>query len=415
MQFHLLSFEGPDAYARAGGLASRVEGLAQTLAALGHEAHLWFVGDPYAPGHEVHDTLHLHRWSQWISAYHPGGVYDGEFGKWRDFSTSLPDFLLREWLAPALASGERAVVLAEEWHTAEAVQHLDARLREAGLRRRVGILWNANNVFGFDRIDWAALQRAAALTTVSRYMKHRLREWGVDAVVIPNGLAADAFESPDRQAVSELRGRFRGRTLLAKMARFDPDKRWLGTMALVAELKARALRPLLVARGGSEPHGAEVLATARRLGLRVVERPVPSPGAAGLLDALDGVRAADVVHLTSYVDPAGRRALFSAADAVLANSEHEPFGLVGLEAMAVGGVACTGSSGEDYAVPGHNALVLERGDADEFLGLYQRLRAQPREARALRRAARQTARHYAWPQVVRQALLPRAALAGRHG
>jgi len=26
MQFHVLSFEGPDGYARAGGLASRVEG-----------------------------------------------------------------------------------------------------------------------------------------------------------------------------------------------------------------------------------------------------------------------------------------------------------------------------------------------------------------------------------------------------
>lgn len=31
MVFHILSFEGPDAYARAGGLASRVEGLALSL------------------------------------------------------------------------------------------------------------------------------------------------------------------------------------------------------------------------------------------------------------------------------------------------------------------------------------------------------------------------------------------------
>ena len=46
--FHLLSFEGPDPYARAGGLASRVTGLSQQLAALGHETDLWFVGDPAA-------------------------------------------------------------------------------------------------------------------------------------------------------------------------------------------------------------------------------------------------------------------------------------------------------------------------------------------------------------------------------
>jgi len=42
---------------------------------------------------------------------------------------------------------------------------------------------------------------------------------------------------------------------------------------------------------------------------------------------------------------------------VLADSVHEPFGLVGLEAMAVRGLACTGGTGEDYAEPGRNALV----------------------------------------------------------
>lgn len=33
MQFHILSFERPDDYARAGGLASRVSGLGQQLGA----------------------------------------------------------------------------------------------------------------------------------------------------------------------------------------------------------------------------------------------------------------------------------------------------------------------------------------------------------------------------------------------
>jgi hypothetical protein len=30
---------------------------------------------------------------------------------------------------------------------------------------RVTILWNANNTFGFDRIDWERLSRAAVITT----------------------------------------------------------------------------------------------------------------------------------------------------------------------------------------------------------------------------------------------------------
>jgi glycosyltransferase involved in cell wall biosynthesis len=96
---------------------------------------------------------------------------------------------------------------------------------------------------------------------------------------------------------------------------------------------------------------------------------------------------------------------------VLANSGHEPFGLVGLETMAAGGVACTGCSGEDYAVPGQNALVLETGDPLEFMALFERLRASPKEGAALRRAGQSTARRYAWPEVVDRVLLPRAELA----
>jgi hypothetical protein len=67
MQFHLLSFEGPDGYSGAGGIASRIEGLAQALAGLGFKTPLWFVGDPALAGHESHGLLHLHRWCQWIS------------------------------------------------------------------------------------------------------------------------------------------------------------------------------------------------------------------------------------------------------------------------------------------------------------------------------------------------------------
>ena len=149
VQFHLLSFEGPDLYSRAGGIATRASGLAHALDAAAHETHLWFIGDPSAPGRERRGAhLDLHRWCQWISAHHPGGVYDGERGKEQDYSRSLPPVLV-EQLRPALARGERAVVLAEEWHTVHAVLHLDWLLRREGLRDRVAIFWNANNTFGF--------------------------------------------------------------------------------------------------------------------------------------------------------------------------------------------------------------------------------------------------------------------------
>jgi hypothetical protein len=255
VQVHLLSFEGPDAYAQAGGIASRVTGLAQTIAEAGFATHLWFVGDPALPGHETREQLSLHRWCQWISQYHPAGVYDGEEGKQADYAVSLPPFLLREVLFPYLHQGGRAVILGEEWHTVHAVLHLDWLLRNVGLRESVTILWNANNTFAFERIDWGRLAAAATITTVSRYMKHLMRGLGVDPLVMPNGLGAEALALPEQKVVAAFQERVRGRTVLSKVARWDPGKHWLLAIDTVKTLKQQGWQPLLIARGGLESHG----------------------------------------------------------------------------------------------------------------------------------------------------------------
>ncbi|HEY7494484.1 MAG TPA: glycosyltransferase family 4 protein, partial [Candidatus Tectomicrobia bacterium] len=406
-QFHLLSFEGPDPYARAGGIASRITGLAQALAAQGLETHLWFIGDPTLPGTERSHQVWLHRWCQWISRYHPAGVYDGEDGKQHDYAASLPPVLFRDVLRPHLQRGGRAVVLAEEWHTVDAVLHLHWLLQQAKLRDQVTILWNANNTFAFDRVAWSQLAEAAILTTVSRYMKHLLHARGVTAFVIPNGLAAADLRCPRAEAVHAFRALVPGRTVVSKVARWDPEKCWGLAIETVRAMQRVGWRPLLIARGGVEPHGADVLATAMARGLRVVERMLPQPGVSGLLRTLEQLHEVDILSLRSPLDPASRRVLFRASDAVLANSRHEPFGLVGLETMAVGGVACTGCSGEEYAVSRRNALVLETLDPQEFVGLFGELRAQPALERAIRRAGRLTAQHYRWPEIVARILMPR--------
>jgi glycosyltransferase involved in cell wall biosynthesis len=410
VQFHILSFEGPDAYARIGGLETRVAGVCEALVGAGHETHLWFVGDPDLPGADEHDGLRLHRWCQWLSRHHPNGVYDGQESKARDYAGSLPPVLARQHLVPHLRAGGSAIILAEEWQTVDAVLHLDHLLEAEGVRGRARILWNANNVFGFERIDWARLRKAAEITTVSRYMKQAMKSFGVEAIAIPNGLAADAYRAPDRGAVMQLRRGFAGRTALTKMARWDPDKSWIETVEIVARLRDIGKKPLLIARGGREPYGADVLSEMRRAGLRIVERGYASRDPRGLVQALSHVDDADVIHLVTHVDPESRRALFRACDVVLANSAHEPFGLVGLEAMAVGGVACTGCSGEDYAMPGRNALVLQTNMPSEFIGLYRQLEADHAYESALRRAGRATARHFAWPEVLRKNLVPRLEL-----
>ena len=198
--------------------------------------------------------------------------------------------------------------------------------------------------------------------------------------------------------------------MLSKVARWDPDKGWLQAIDTISAMKRLGWQPLLIARGGLEAYGAEVLATAAARGLQVVERMMPQPGVGGLLRTLDQLGDVDMVNIRSPLDPDSRRVLYQTSDAVLANSRHEPFGLVGLETMAVGGIACTGCSGEDYAMPGRNALVLETTDPLEFLGLFGELRANPALERAIRRAGRRTAQQYTWLHIMQRYLLPRLRL-----
>jgi glycosyltransferase involved in cell wall biosynthesis len=95
---------------------------------------------------------------------------------------------------------------------------------------------------------------------------------------------------------------------------------------------------------------------------------------------------------------------------VLANSVSEPFGLVGLEAMAARGLVYTGGTGEDYAVAGRNAVVLETLEGEEIADRVEQMAREPRATRRLRRAAYLTARAYSWESVARL-LLERL---GRH-
>jgi glycosyltransferase involved in cell wall biosynthesis len=378
---------------------------------MGLETHLWYIGDPDLPGNEKLERLHLHRWCQWLSNYHRRGVYDGEEAKHSDYSRSLPSFLVERLLLPHLyRTNGRALVLSEEWHTADATLELDRELRASGIRDRVEILWNANNTFGFDRIPWRALARAAILTTVSRYMRYRMWDFEVDPIVVANGLSPCDLELPDADALASFRATLSNRLVLAKVARWDPDKRWLLAVDIVAELKRRGMCPLLIARGGVEAHGKEVVARAKSRGLCFAERMVRGSAPDSLLEAMEGLKQVDIVSLVTPLDRSRRRLLFRGADIVLANSRHEPFGLVGLESMAVGGLACTGGTGEDYAIPNWNALVVQSNDPMEFITLFEHLQARPGHMRAIRGHAKTTARGYCWSAIVRENLLARLDL-----
>jgi glycosyltransferase involved in cell wall biosynthesis len=405
--FIVLSFEGPDVYARAGGLGVRVTELSRALADAGYPVHLVFVGDPGLPGHEelIDGRLMLHRWCQWISAFHPEGVYAGEEGKWRDFSSSTVDFVVDQLARPAIKAGHRVVILSEEWHTAEALCRIGDRLWQTGLRKHAVLLWNANNTMGFDRIDWPRLNFATTITTVSRYMKHIMWTYGVDPLVIPNGIPTRWLDALPDESADCVRHQLGEGPFLVKVARWDPDKRWMLALETVAYLKEADRPARLIARGGVEAHGGEVLDYARALGLRVRDVNVARSGIREMAEALGAAaESADILNVTSFIPPEDLRVLYRAADGVLANSGREPFGLVGLEAMAAGGTAFTGNTGEEYARHLENAVVLDTADPAEAAWYVSYLAERPGEQERLRAEGRATARTFTWDRVLEQLL-----------
>jgi glycosyltransferase involved in cell wall biosynthesis len=404
-QFLLVSFEGPDPYAAAGGLAVRVRWLSRALAARGFPTQLFFIGDPDLPGLEVQHGVHLHRWAQAISREARAGVYDAEERKIEDLCVWLPPHL-GDVVAAGAAEGRTTVVLAEEWHTAWPLVAIDDLLRHRGLRAHAVLGWNANNRFGFERIDWPLLADRAALFTVSRHMKHVMWRQGVNPTVVPNGIPAEWLGAPPAAAQGAVRRACPRRHLLAKVGRWDPDKRWHQTIETMAQLRDDGQDGVLVARGwkgsdGAASHLEELYRHAAQRGLRWV-RYEPAVGDQRALTELvaGAARDADVVELARPVPDPQLRTLYGAADTVLANSGFEPFGLVGLEVMASRGIVVTGSSGEDYVVSFRNGFALDSDRPGEIIGVLRWLGEDPARGVAIRRAARETAKLYAWDHVV---------------
>ena len=395
----ILSFEGPDRYSMVGGLGVRVTELANALDDAGIRTELIFVGDPSLEGAEPHgQRLTLRRWCQWISAHHPGGVYDGQWGKIEDYAQSVPRFV-GSLVHAAADRRERVLVLGEDWQVVPALLGIDRHLRETGLRESATMVWNANNTYGFDTIDFGALAHAAHITAVSRYMKFELGLQGASALVIPNGIPGRIFDEVSTADVAYLRRVLTGRHTLLKVGRFDPDKRWMQAIDAVADLRGDGVPVQLVVRGGKEDYAHEVFGRASHRGLTIDEVRLDDPTAQSLADALNASHA-DIVNVKSFLPDALLYTLYGAVDAVLANSGKEPFGLVGLEVMASGGIAVCGSTGEDYARAFDNAIVCDTADPRELATYLEHLWMDGGLRDRIRESALRTAHQFTWPEVL---------------
>ena len=396
----VLSFEGPDRYSMVGGLGVRVTELTIALDNAGFATDLYFVGDPTLPAVEHRgEHLTLRRWCQWISEHHPGGVYDGQWGKINDFTQSVAPALIDDIVRPAVSRGERILVMAEDWQTVGALYTLDQHLSFHGLRQHVDIVWNANNTYGFNEIDFARLARAVHITCVSRYMKFEIGLHGAEALVIPNGIPERIWSEVRDNDISYLRRVLAERRTLLKVGRFDPDKRWMQAIDAVANLKRDQATVQLVVRGGKEDYANDVFARAIERGLAIDDVAFQNPTLDAVTEALAGSRA-DIINIRSFVPDTILFTLYGAVDAVLANSGKEPFGLVGLEVMAAGGIAVCGSTGEDYAQAFDNAIVCDTADPRELSTYIERLWNDGELREHIRTNAAHTARQFSWPNVL---------------
>ena len=395
----LVAFEGPDRYSFVGGLATRMKDLAAALVARGHAVRHLFVGDPSLPHVEqgVDGGLVLERWSQWISAYHPKDVYDGEEGKYADFSRTVPPHL-GDVVEAGLRRGERTVLLFEDWQTAAAATGTAVVLASRGLR--CPIFWNANNTYGFGRIDFPILRRLASITTISRYMRMELAKVDVEAAILPNGIADRWLAPVPPIDTTALREAFGDRPTFVKVARFDADKRWLWAIDAVVAMRNAGMHPRLVMRGSRSDYADVVGNRIRANGLTVERIALPSAAGPTELAAAIAASTTDVLFLDFFISERTLRALYAAADGVLANSEKEPFGLVGLEVMACGGIAYVGRTGEDYAVPFGNSVVVQSDDPRELMTTYGTLRADTKLTASLRADGLITAQRFAWPRIL---------------
>ena len=163
----------------------------------------------------------------------------------------------------------------------------------------------------------------------------------------------------------------------------------------VAALHASGERVQLIVRGGNEPYGELIFARAREHGLRIADLEIADCTVSALARGIERCDA-EIVNLRAFLPNGTLFALYGAVTAVLANSGKEPFGLVGLEVMAARGIPVCGSTGEDYARPFDNAIVVDSGDPHELAAYLRRIIHDDHLAGRIRKRARKTAQRYTW-------------------
>ncbi|MDP4013187.1 MAG: glycosyltransferase family 4 protein [Candidatus Nanopelagicales bacterium] len=234
-------------------------------------------------------------------------------------------------------------------------------------------------------VEWWLAHESTSLITCSEHMRwetDRLFGVGVDKVsVIPNGIDRRVW-STTPQAVERMRARYGGSgPLLISTARLEWEKGIHTLLDAMVDLRRSVpgIRLVIAGRGGKE---ADLREQAQRLRLG---------------------RAATFL---GWLPEPDLHAIVAAADVAIVPSIYEPFGLVALEAAALGTPAVVADTGglAEFADAGRVAVTFKPGDASSLAAAVRDLLADPESAQLREQAADEAlSAKYSWDLIAQLA------------
>lgn len=374
----MLSWEYPPRV--VGGLARHVAYLSRALAARGHRVTVLTQEAPGAPDREWDHGVEVHRLPV------PGPP-----------PMDFPGWVMRlnlEMVERALhlfACGRRFdLVHAHDWlatHAGKALKHglglpLVATVHATEYGRNNGLHNDLQRYIG--SIEWWLTYEAWRVICCSRYMEDEVRrvfQLPADKIrVVPNGVAPPAAGDPAADAAFRARFAEPHEALIFFLGRLVHEKGVQVLLDAVPLILARhpAARFVIAGEGPARP---DLEAQAQRLGV------------------------AGRVTFYGYANDADRDRFLRASQAAVFPSLYEPFGIVALEAMAVGTPVVASATGgfREIVRHGHNGLLALPGSPESLAQHVVALLQAPGLADKLRaNALRDVRERFTWDQIAVQ-------------
>jgi glycosyltransferase-like protein len=281
------------------------------------------------------------------------------------------------------------------FHTQDCISaRAAARVRDAGARVRV--VRTVHHVDDFTTEALIDCQRKAIeepdqLVVVSEDWRNRLKaDYGVDAVVIHNGVEADRFAPipAERRAANRRRAGVSDRFVFLSVGGIEPRK---GSVFLVQAMAMLAHepdpRPVLVVVGGHSfqdytRYRDDVLATLPDLGLEL---------------------GRDVI-LAGSISDAELHEWYRSADALVFPSLKEGWGLAVLEAMAADLPVVSSDIAvlREYLTPDRTAVMTRAGDPESLAAGMRRLVGDHELRETLVRGGRELIPTFSWERAAEE-------------